>query len=55
MLRPDRGITRAYLHRAPVDMRKYAANKNMRSAWWRTRISVEMGSFTALHKRRWRV
>jgi hypothetical protein len=49
MLCPDLKDVRVYLHRAPVDMRRYAPSKNMRSAWWRTRISAEIDSFTALH------
>jgi hypothetical protein len=31
MLRPDRNIEQVYLHRAPVDMRKYAPWSVMRS------------------------
>lgn len=49
MLCPDLRGVRVYLHRAPVDMRRYAQTKDMRSAWWRPRISPEAGSFTALH------
>jgi hypothetical protein len=33
MLCPDLRDVRVYLHRAPVDMRRYAPTKNMRSAW----------------------
>jgi hypothetical protein len=35
MLRPEPRIDRVYLHRAPIDMRKYAPTKVM-GCWLRT-------------------
>jgi hypothetical protein len=49
MMRPTGEDVKVYLYRRAVDMRRYAQTINMRSAWWRTRISTEAGSFTALH------
>ena len=57
MLRPDAPDLKVYLHRAPIDMRKYAQNIVMRTTRWCTRIWPRQTAFNGVHngERFWRV
>jgi hypothetical protein len=48
MMRPV-GEVRVYLHRAPIDMRRYAGKTVMRMVRRRGRICTAIGSISALH------
>jgi hypothetical protein len=48
MMRPTADV-KVYLHREPIDMRRYAPTKVMRSSWWPVGIPQEVGAISTLH------